>query len=141
MIRIAVAATLAAGLAGHALAQDRTPAPEGAEVYFIGLEDGMTVSSPVLVRFGARGIGIAPAGVDREGTGHHHLIVNEAIEGDELDYAIPSDDNHLHFGGGQTEARVELPPGTHTLQLVMGDMNHVPHDPPIASAPITVTVE
>jgi hypothetical protein len=123
------------------VAAQGTPAPEGAEVYFIDLADGATVTSPLLVRFGARGVGIAPAGVERDGTGHHHLIVNESIEGEELTQPIPADDNHVHFGGGQTEVEIELPPGTHTLQLVMGDWSHVPHDPPIVSERITVTVE
>ncbi|MGF1553849.1 MAG: DUF4399 domain-containing protein [Paracoccaceae bacterium] len=122
-------------------AAEGTPAPEGAEVYFIEPADGASVSSPVRVVFGARGIGIAPAGVEHERTGHHHLIVNEELEGEELDQSIPADENHIHFGGGQTEAEVDLPPGTHTLQLVMGDANHVPHDPPIVSERITVTVE
>jgi len=130
----------AIAIAAPALAGD-TPAPEGAEVYFINLEDGATVSSPVLIQFGARGLGIAPAGVEKEKTGHHHLIINEAIEGEELDAPIPSDDQHRHFGGGQTEVTVELPVGTHVLQLVMGDHNHIPHDPPVMSERITVTVE
>ncbi|MEO0760748.1 MAG: DUF4399 domain-containing protein, partial [Pseudomonadota bacterium] len=74
-------------------------------------------------------------------TGHHHLLINAALEGDDFDYAIPADDNHRHFGGGQTEVTLELPAGTHTLQLVMGDHGHVPHDPPVMSEVITITVE
>ncbi|MEL6768325.1 MAG: DUF4399 domain-containing protein [Pseudomonadota bacterium] len=118
-----------------------TPSPEGAEVYFIGLEDGATVSNPVTLRFGAKGIGIAPAGVEKENTGHHHLIINEAIEGDELALSIPADEQHVHFGGGQTEVTLELPAGTHTIQLVMADHNHIPHNPPIMSDRLTITVE
>ncbi|MEM1306542.1 MAG: DUF4399 domain-containing protein [Pseudomonadota bacterium] len=123
-----------------ALANDqRTEAPEGAKVYFIAPADGATVSSPVTVKFGLSGMGVAPAGVERDGTGHHHLLINQKLE----DYAqpIPADDNHRHFGGGQTEANIELPAGTHTLQLVVGDHNHVPHAPPIESATITITVK
>lgn len=129
-----------------ALAQD-TPAPEGAEVYFISLEDGATVSSPVTINFGLSGMGVAPAGTEREMTGHHHLFLNRAPLGEteegaeELLYGIPADDNHIHFGGGQTQVTLDLAPGDYTLQLVMGDLNHIPHVPPIASSQITVTVE
>ncbi|MEM6356764.1 MAG: DUF4399 domain-containing protein [Pseudomonadota bacterium] len=118
-----------------------TPSPEGAETYFIGLEDGTTVSNPVTLRFGARNIGIAPAGVEWPDTGHHHLIINEAIEGAELSEPIPADDQHRHFGGGQTEVTLDLPAGTHTIQLVMGDHDHIPHDPPVMSERITITVK
>jgi len=132
--------------AGPAFGQGM-PAPEGAEVYFIGLEDGSGTTSPVTVRFGLSGMGVAPAGADFEGTGHHHLLVNRPPLGEGPDgeeewlYPLPADDNHRHFGGGQTEVTLELPPGEHTLQLVLGDMNHVPHDPPIVSDVITITVE
>ena len=119
-----------------------TPAPPGAKLYFIGLEDGQTVSSPVTIRFGLSGMGVAPAGVeDKPNTGHHHLIINERIEGEELNEPIPADDQHVHFGGGQTETTIELPAGTHTLQLVLGDWSHIPHDPPVMSERITVTVK
>ncbi len=118
-----------------------TPAPDGAAVYFVNLSDGDTVSSPVLVQFGLRGMGVAPAGTEKERTGHHHLIVNEAIEGEELNEPIPSDESHRHFGGGQTEVTIELPPGANTLQLVLGDWSHVPHNPPVMSDRITVTVK
>lgn len=117
-----------------------TPAPEGAAVYFINIEDGATVSSPVTIQFGLSGMGVAPAGTEKDNTGHHHLIINEAIEGEELNEPIPSDDNHRHFGGGQTEVTVALPAGTHTLQLVLGDWSHIPHNPPVMSDRITVTV-
>ena len=135
---IAVGILLAASVAFAG----ETPSPPGAKVYFIGLEDGQTVSSPVTVRFGLSGMGGAPAGVDdKPKTGHHHLIINETIEGEELNEPIPADDNHVHFGGGQTETTIELPPGTHTLQLVMGDWSHIPHNPPVMSERITITVK
>lgn len=133
-----VAAFLAFGLAAPALA-GQTPSPEGAKVYFIEPADGATVSSPVKVVFGLSGMGVAPAGTEKEHTGHHHLIINADLPN--LDEPIPADDNYRHFGGGQTETSVELAPGQHTLQLLVGDLNHVPHDPPIKSEPITITVE
>jgi len=144
LIALTLAATLTA--AAPALAGD-TPAPEGAEVYFVGLEDGATVSSPVTVVFGLKGMGVAPAGTDKEATGHHHLLIDrpplgEGPDGaDELEYGLPADENHRHFGGGQTQITLDLAPGTHTLQLVLGDHNHVPHDPPVASDVIEITVE
>lgn len=135
---------IAAGIflaASTALAGE-TPAPPGAKVYFINLKDGQTVNSPVTIQFGLAGMGVAPAGVeDKANTGHHHLIINETIEGEELNEPIPADDNHKHFGGGQTEVTVDLPPGTHTLQLVLGDWSHIPHNPPVMSERITVTVK
>ncbi|WP_420011746.1 DUF4399 domain-containing protein [Tateyamaria sp.] len=131
-------------MAGAALAQD-TPAPEGAAVYFVNLEDGATVSSPVTIIFGLEGMGVAPAGTEKENTGHHHLLLNrpplgEGEEG-ELEYGLPADDNHIHFGGGQTQVTLDLPAGQHTMQLVMGDLNHVPHIDPVTSDVITITVE
>jgi hypothetical protein len=129
-----------------AIAQD-TPSAEGAAVYIIGLEDGATVTSPVTVRFGLTGMGVAPAGVVLDNTGHHHLLVDRAPFGEgefgaeELTLAIPNDDNHRHFGKGQTEVTLDLPPGEHTLQLVLGDAGHVPHVPPVMSSQITITVE
>lgn len=124
--------------AGGVSAQQRTPAPDGAEVYIISPADGATVDSPVTVRFGLRGMGVAPAGVDRPATGHHHLLVDSGLP--DLTQPIPSDEHHLHFGGGQTEVTLELPPGRHTLQLLLGDQNHIPHDPPVVSPRITITV-
>ncbi len=119
-----------------------TPAPDGAAVYFINLKDGDTVSSPVLIQFGLKGMGVQPAGVDgKPNTGHHHLIIDAVIEGEDLDYSIPADDNHRHFGGGQTEAVIDLPAGSHVLQMVLGDMNHIPHNPPVMSERITITVD
>ncbi|SIS84757.1 protein of unknown function [Roseivivax lentus] len=134
-------------LAAPVIAQEATPAPEGAELYFISLEDGATVSSPVTVRFGLSGMGVAPAGTEREATGHHHVLVNRApfgeAEGDDeaMMNGLPADDNHRHFGGGQTQTTLELAPGAHTLQLVLGDAMHRPHDPVVASDQITITVE
>jgi len=140
MIKRLLSLTALALMSMPALAGE-TPSPEGAKVYFIGLEDGASVSSPVTVRFGLRGMGVAPAGVRQDNTGHHHLIIDEAIEGDELNMPIPADDNHIHFGGGQTETTLELAPGTYTMQLVLGDWVHIPHDAPVMSERITVTVE
>ncbi|NIA67706.1 DUF4399 domain-containing protein [Pelagibius litoralis] len=135
---IAASLVLATGIAYAG----ETPSPPGAKVYFIGLEDGQSVSSPVTVRFGLSGMGVAPAGVDdKPKTGHHHLIINEAIEGEELNEPIPADDQHIHFGGGQTETTVELPAGTHVLQLVLADWSHIPHNPPVMSERITITVK
>ena len=133
-----LAATIA--LSSAALAGE-TPALEGAAVYFINVKDGDTLTNPVTIRFGLKGMGVAPAGTEKEHTGHHHLIINEALEAEELNEPIPADDQHVHFGGGQTEKTLELPTGTHTLQLVLGDWSHIPHNPPIMSEKITVIVK
>ena len=135
-----LALTIALLLAGPALAADRTPAPPGAVVYFITPADGETVANPVTVRFGLKGMGVAPAGVEKENSGHHHLLI-DVPDLPPLDEPIPADDQHRHFGGGQTEVTLDLPPGTHTLQLLLGDQNHVPFDPPIVSEKITITVQ
>ena len=110
-----------------------------ARVYFINLEDGDEVESPFLIQFGLSEMGIAPAGIDRENTGHHHLLINVK----DLDFSkpIPASKNHIHFGGGQTESLVELLPGDYSLQLVLGDMTHTPHTPPIVSKLINITVK
>ena len=122
--------------------QAQSPWPEGAEVYIISPADGAEVTGPVRVVFGLKGMGVAPAGVEREKTGHHHLLINRAAPtGEELQYNLPAEDELRHFGGGQTEAVLDLPPGTHTLQLMMGDANHVPHDPPLVSKVVTITVK
>ena len=117
----------------------RTPAPAGAEVYFISPKDGETVSGEFVVRFGLKGMGIAPAGIKADKTGHHHLIVDAPVP--PPGQTIATDDHHRHFGLGQTETTLKLAPGKHTLQLVLGDYLHVPHDPPVVSAIINVTVE
>lgn len=117
----------------------RSPSPAGAEAYFIAPKDGETVSSPVTVRFGLKGMGVAPAGVAFDGAGHHHLIIDANLPS--LDAPIPADANHVHFGKGQTETTIELKPGKHTLQLLLGDQLHVPHDPAVKSRKITITVK
>jgi hypothetical protein len=117
----------------------RTPAPANAYVYIGYPNDGQTVrSSHIKVWFGTRNFGVAPAGTNKANTGHHHLLIDTALP--PLDEPIPNDKNHLHFGLGQTETFIDLPPGTHTLQLLMGDADHVPHDPPVMSKKITIHV-
>lgn len=118
-----------------------TPAPEGARAYIISPADGATVSSPVTVVFGLAGMGVAPAGVEKENTGHHHLLIDVDPATVDLDSPLPADDNHRHFGGGQTETSVELAPGEHTLMLLLGDQNHIPHSSPVMSEPVTITVQ
>lgn len=127
----------AAPAAAEALA--RTSRPADAELYFITPADGATLTGPVTVRFGLRGMGVAPAGVQTPNTGHHHLVVDAPTP--PLDRPLPADEHHVHFGGGQTETTLELAPGTHTLQLILADHLHVPHDPPLVSDRITITVE
>lgn len=136
---LVVAAALAAAPAGAQQAPARTPRPADAELYLIAPADGATVSSPVTVRFGLRGMGVAPAGVATPATGHHHLIIDADLP--PAGAPIPNDERHRHFGGGQTEVTLPLAPGRHTLQLVLGDKDHVPHDPPLVSQRITITVE
>lgn len=144
MKKLAVA--LAFVLASQAFAGD-TPSPDGAQVYFINLQDGDSVEAPFVVQFGLSGMGVAPAGTEKENTGHHHILINrpplgEGAEDAELmENGVPTDDNHRHFGGGQTEVTLDLPAGQHTLQLVLGDEFHVPHNPPVASDVITITVK
>jgi hypothetical protein len=118
-----------------------TPAPPNASVYIISPKDGDTVTSPFKVQFGLSGMGVAPAGVEKANTGHHHLIIDTMLSQEELKQPIASDAKHIHYGGGQTEAMVTLPPGRHTLQLVLGDWTHIPFNPPIMSPVITVTVK
>ncbi|MGR3501805.1 DUF4399 domain-containing protein [Pseudaestuariivita sp.] len=140
-----VSTILAATLATAALAGE-TPSNPDARVYFINVEDGATVSGPVFLQFGLSGMGVAPAGTEAEMTGHHHILINRAPFGEGPDDAdmnengLYADDNHKHFGKGQTETTLELSAGTHTLQLVLGDLYHVPHDPIVASEQITITV-
>jgi hypothetical protein len=117
----------------------RTPAPADATVYFLAPADGASVSSPVTVRFGLRGMGVAPAGVEAPNTGHHHLLVDVDTPPPE-GQPLPATDQIRHFGLGQTEAELTLEPGQHTLQLVLGDHLHIPHQPPVRSTPITITV-
>ena len=136
-----LAATILAFAAVPASAGDM-PAPEGAAAYIISPADGAKIKGTVHVVFGLRGIGVAPAGVEKPKTGHHHLLIDTPLPtGDALREPIPNDENHRHFGGGQTETTVELTPGKHTLQLLLADHNHIPHDPPVASDQITIWVE
>jgi len=139
--RLARPTLLAVGLfAGGAFAQGLTsePAPEGTSVRIISPSDGDTVPAEFTVVFGLSGMGIAPAGVDQDGTAHHHLLVDtDQIPAQDQPMGNPP----LHFGGGQTETVLTLEPGEHTLQLVLGNYLHVPHSPPIVSEQITVTVE
>ncbi|MFC6637560.1 DUF4399 domain-containing protein [Sulfitobacter sp. JBTF-M27] len=136
--------TLTAGilLASTAIADGhRNAAPEGAQAYIISPSDGATVSNPVTVVFGLTGMGVAPAGTEADNTGHHHLLINTDPGTLDLDTSLPATDQVVHFGGGQTQVIKDLPSGTHTLQLLLGDLNHVPHDPPVMSDVITITVE
>lgn len=137
MTKIRFACLLVILLSAVSYAVGDLPSDEG-EVYFIDPVDGETVESPFTVRFGLRGMGVAPAGVQLEGSGHHHLLIDTGLP--PLDRPIPNDERHLHFGKGQTETELSLLPGRHTLQLLLGDFSHVPHDPPIISKRITVYV-
>lgn len=137
--------TVAAGLGAALLAlplaatAEATIAPADAVLYFIAPADGATVKSPLAVRFGLKGMGVAPAGVQAPNTGHHHLIIDAELP--PLDKPVPADAQHVHFGAGQTETTVTLPPGKHELQLLLGDHMHMPHNPPVKSERITITVE
>jgi hypothetical protein len=119
-------------------AYNRKPSPAGAKVYLVYPRNGGVVPPETVVRFGLSGMGVAPAGVEKANTGHHHLLIDTPLPA--MDEPIPNDFNHLHFGAGQTEAKVKLPLGTHTLQLLLADENHVPHDPPVMSQPVKVLV-
>jgi hypothetical protein len=128
-------------LAAAAFAQDRQPAPAGAEVYFIAPRNGAVVHSPVTVKFGLKGMGVAPAGVKFDNTGHHHLLVDTDVSDLKLDAPLPATDKVLHFGKGQTETTVTLAPGKHTLELLFADYRHIPFDPTLHSQKITITVK
>lgn len=136
----APAATQAAPPAGTppAASFTRKPAPAGAMAYIVSPEHGAVVSGPVTVVFGLKGFGVVPAGVDRADAGHHHLLIDTDLP--PLDRPIPADSKHVHFGQGQTETTLTLAPGSHQLQLLLGDHLHVPHDPPILSELITIEV-
>jgi len=138
--RLASPFLFAVAIVGTVAAQtlESQPAPEGAAVRILSPEDGATVPQEFTVVFGLSGMGVAPAGVEGENTGHHHLLINA----DELPpQDQPMGEPPIHFGGGQTETTVTLEPGEHTLQLILGDHLHIPHSPPIVSEKITVTVE
>ena len=147
MYKSILAAGLAVSMSALPIWAQMTPSPDGATVYFVNVEDGETVSSPVTLVFGLAGMGVAPSGTEKENTGHHHLLLNRPALGEnefgeqEFREGLPADENHIHFGGGQTEVTLDLPAGEHTLQLVLGDANHIPHDPPVKSERITITVK
>jgi Domain of unknown function (DUF4399) len=128
-------------LAAAVTAEAETAAPPNAVVYFINLKDGDAVKSPFKIQFGLSGMGVAPASVEKANTGHHHLLIDTALTPEQAKEPIPADDHHVHFGGGHTETTVTLPPGRHTLQVVLGDWSHVPFNPPIASPVIAVDVK
>ena len=125
-------------LCSSAMSQETSMAPVDATVYIVSPSNGDVVSNQVKVVFGLSGMGVAPAGANIPNTGHHHLIVDAPLP--DTGIPVPSDDNHLHFGKGQTEAIIELAPGKHTLQLLLGDWLHKPHDNPVSSEQITITV-
>lgn len=136
MLRSAI---LAVAAAAANVVSAATPSPENASVYIIWPADGAVIEGGKLwLRMGLRNMGVCPKGVKLPNVGHHHVLIDTELPA--LDREIPSDRNHLHFGGGETEARIELPPGRHTLQLLLGDHDHVPHDPPLYSNKITITV-
>ncbi|MGE5469715.1 MAG: DUF4399 domain-containing protein [Bacteroidota bacterium] len=136
-----VALALAGWLTAGGAWAGRTPAPANAYAYIGWPNDGQVIAAgkPFRVWFGLRNMGLAPKGVKFPNTGHHHLLIDTDLP--PADQEIPSDRQHLHFGAGETETMLELPPGKHTLQLLMGDENHVPHQPPIISKKISITVK
>lgn len=141
-MRCLVSFALVGGLFCAALAAgafERSDAPEGARVYIISPLDGAVVSSPVTVKFGLQGMGVAPAGVEFSGTGHHHLLI-DLDQLPAMDKPLPANAQVKHFGKGQTETSLELAPGVHSLQLLMGNHLHVPHKAAVLSRKITITV-
>ncbi|MEM9213585.1 MAG: DUF4399 domain-containing protein [Cyanobacteria bacterium P01_F01_bin.150] len=129
------------GFSTSALADtERSSAPDGAEAYIISPAGGAEVASPVTIQFGLSGMGVAPAGIDIKNTGHHHLLIDVADQPD-LDQPLPATNNIKHFGAGQTETAISLDAGSHTLQLLLGNYAHIPHDKPVTSEPITITVK
>jgi hypothetical protein len=123
-----------------ALAQERTPSAPGAEAYIVSPKDGAVVHNPVLVQFGLKGMGIAPAGIKYDNSGHHHLLIDTDPPADQS-APLPATEKIVHFGKGQTETTLTLSPGKHTLQLLLADLNHIPHSPPLLSKKITITVK
>jgi hypothetical protein len=136
-----ISALALAAFATVALAQDRSAAPSGAEVYIISPKNGEKVHGPVTVRFGLKGMGIAPAGIKFDNTGHHHLLIDTDVADVKLDAPLPATDKIVHFGKGQTETTLTLAPGKHTLELLLADYLHLSFDPPLHSQKITITVE
>ena len=139
VLTVLAALACTAALAPTAALADQAPSPAGAEVYIIKPANGARVKSPVTVVFGLRGMGVAPAGVKFDNTGHHHLLIDTGLPAD-LTQPLPATDNIRHFGKGQTEATLDLPPGKHTLQLLFADFTHTPFTPNVASTKITITV-
>jgi hypothetical protein len=138
IIAIAFLLTLAVDVASAQMPKTKSAA--GATVYIIAPQNGEEITGPVTVKFGLQGMGVAPAGVEYPESGHHHLLINaDALP--PMDQPIPADDHHVHFGKGQTETVLDLDPGTYTLQLILGDQNHIPHDPPVVSERITIVVK
>jgi uncharacterized protein DUF4399 len=137
-MRTLIIAALLAG-ASLAFAQERTPSPPGAKVFIIAPKNGATVHNPVVVKFGLKGMVVVPAGTRAENSGHHHLLIDTDAPAD-LSAPLPATDKIMHFGKGQTETTLTLTPGKHTLQLLFADQNHIPHDPPVISKKITITV-
>ena len=130
------AVCLALSIPGYA----RSPAAAEAKIFIRSPQDGATVTNPVVIHFGVQGMDVAPAGEDKPNSGHYHLLIDvDTLP--PMDRPIPNDDHHLHFGKGQTETTLQLPPGQHTLQLLMGDYQHIPHEPPVISDKITITVK
>lgn len=139
LLPAAAAAQTTLSSAGPPALAAPTPAPADAKLYFIAPADGARLRGPFVVQFGLRGMGVTQAGVTTPNTGHHHILINATSPLDPNE-PIPADKNHVHFGGGQTETRLDLPPGRHTLQLVLGDANHRPFSPSVASKRIEVVV-
>ena len=150
---ILTAATIAAAIVPARAQQPATPAapaadtgqsvaPDGAAAYFVNIKNGDTVTSPFKVIFGLTpNMGVAPAGTEKPNVGHHHLLVDTKLSPDELTQPMPVDAQHIHFGKGQTETMVTLPPGKHTLQLELGDWSHIPFNKPVQSEVISITVK
>lgn len=139
-VHLATIAAFMFAAASPVIAADRTPSPSGAEVYIVSPKDGATLKGPVTVVFGLKGMGVAPAGIKFDNTGHHHLLIDSDLPAD-LSQPLAATEKSVHFGKGQTETTVTLPPGKHTLQLVFGDFLHIPHDPAVISKKITITVK
>lgn len=131
--------SLAMGCALSGVGHAATPSAAGAEVTIVSPKDGDVITGPVKVQFAIKGMEVVPAGTAKENSGHHHLIIDAELPA--LDKPIPSNAQHMHFGKAQTEATVDLKPGKHTLQLLLGDLNHVPHQPPVSSTKITIEVK
>lgn len=117
----------------------RSASPAGARVFFVTPADGDTVSNPIQLEFGIEGMRVVPAGINEPDSGHHHLIINAGMP--DMSWPIPANEHYIHYGDGSTSAELTLEPGEHTLQLLLGDYLHIPHDPPVASEVIRITVE